>query len=165
MPLTESDRITITRQPPLPSRCCICNFSADGTRRFLDFEMSLDIYGAVVICEACVAPVAQLFGYVLSTELNSANVVIDILENKIAELQDNNERLNATLDSILHLRPDLGSSGISSAEVSDSVTVSDDFEFGIELDSEGSDDREVDESATERGLEDISFDGDDEHSD
>lgn len=77
-------------------------------------------------------------------------------------MQDNNERLNATLDSILHLRPDLGASGVSSAEVTDSIAVSDDIEFAIELGAKGDDDREIDESATERGLEDVSLDGDDE---
>lgn len=105
-----SDKITITLQPPLPSLCCICNFSADGKRRFLDFQMSIDIYGAVVICEECIAPVATLFGFVPIDRLETAETYLAAASINLQGYRKQNEQLNLTLDSIFNLRPDFASS-------------------------------------------------------
>lgn len=102
-----SDKITITQYPPLPSLCCICNFSADGKRRFLDFQMSVDIYGAVAICEECIAPVAKLFGYVKADKLELSEITLEAALQNVEGFRRENEHLNITLDSIFNLRPDL----------------------------------------------------------
>src|SRR3982751_1832507 len=105
-----SDKVTITLQPPLPSLCCICNFSADGKRRFLDFQMSVDIYGAVVICEECIAPVATLFGFVPIDRLETSETYLLASQISLEGYKKQNEQLNTTLDSIFSLRPDFASS-------------------------------------------------------
>lgn len=102
-----SDKITITQYPPLPSLCCICNFSADGKRRFLDFQMSVDIYGAVAICEECIAPVAKLFGFVSIDRLETSEAHLEAALQNVEGFRRQNERLNVTLDSIFSIRPDL----------------------------------------------------------
>lgn len=104
-----SDKITITLTPPLPSLCCICNFSADGKRKFLDFQMSLDIYGAVTICEFCVIPVAHLFGFVTKDSLEVTKLYLEAANQTLVGLKKENEQLNTTLDSIFSLRPDFAS--------------------------------------------------------
>jgi hypothetical protein len=163
--LSQSDKITLTKYPPLPSVCAICKFSANGEVEFLDFEMSLDIYGAVVICERCIAPVAQLFGYVTSVELNNANSIIVSQQEELIEVREANARLNSTLDSILSLRPNVQSSDLSTPEVTDIIVTEDGISVELHTGAEGINDRESIESATERGLEDISQSGDSEHTD
>lgn len=105
-----SDKITITQYPPLPSLCCICNFSSDGKRRFLDFQMSLDVYGAVTICEFCIIPVAHLFDFVSKDSLEVTKLYLEASNQTIVGLKKENEQLNTTLDSIFNLRPDFASS-------------------------------------------------------
>lgn len=102
-----SDKITITLYPPLPSLCCICNFSADGKRRFLDFQMSIDIWGVIAICEECIAPVAELFGYVKADKLELSQIHLEAALQNVEGFMRENEHLNTTLDSIFSLRPDL----------------------------------------------------------
>lgn len=107
MALTQSDKVTLTKTPPLPSTCCICNFSADGTRNFVDFQMSLDFHGAIVICEACFPPVASLFGYIHESELSDIQAQLRNVHSAFENVQEENGRLQTALDSILSVRPGL----------------------------------------------------------
>lgn len=138
--LTESDKVTKTKYPPLPSKCCICNFSADGTREFLDFQVSLDIYGAVCICDACVAPVAELFGYVhhsLVTEVvESAEAAILLIEQQEVQIHG----LQAALDSILVVRPDLNSGNPGNDDLASENSDEDDGQSTLGFEESGEDD-------------------------
>lgn len=134
MTTTQSDKAIITKYPISPSKCVICLRSSNGVLDFVDFQMNLDIYGSVNICADCIAPVADLLGYV------SLEVVRGIMEqnNNLVdtnrELVAKNEQLNATLDSILKLRPDVQSSDLSTDEKPSKSATSDSDQFTIELD-------------------------------
>lgn len=106
--LTESDKVVLTKYPIAPSKCVVCLRSSNGELNFIDFQMSLDIYGSVNICVECVASVAKdLLGLVSDEELEDAKEQIRNLVDINRELTDNNERLNATMDTLVGLRPNL----------------------------------------------------------
>ena len=156
MPLTESDKVTITQYPPLPSKCCICHRGSNGSIRFLDFQMSLDIYGAVTICEECVAPVAQLFGYVRGDSLEASEESLMRVQMELESVQAENDRLNSVMDSLLSLRPALSSDSPSSDAFAVEVITEDFGQLELPIGAEGSDDREVAEPAPKRGPKNVS---------
>lgn len=134
MSTTQSDKAVVTKYPIAPSQCVVCLRSANGVIDFIDFQMNLDIYGSVNICADCMAPVADLLGYVKKSELEDIKVQNNNLVDMNRELVDNNERLNATLDSILKLRPDVVTSDFSTNAKSSKTTTSDSDQFTIEFD-------------------------------
>jgi hypothetical protein len=156
MTLSESDRITITRYPPLPSSCAICNFSADGSRGFLDFQVSLDYYGAVVICEECVAPVAQLFGYVSQERYEASENSLMRVGIELERLQAENGKLNLVVDSLLAVRPDAFGNNSGSDEVSIEVTSEDPGQPELPIGESGRSNSETSKPATERRSKNVS---------
>lgn len=160
--LSELDLITTTLYPPLPSMCCICNFSADGKRKFLDFQKSLDVYGAVCICEACMWPVAQILNLVPREELetveNRANEVTDILavvRIEKRELQVQYERLQAAVDTIISVRPDLDSGNSGNDDLASSDSNESDEPAKTGFSGKRDNDSKFVKPATERGSEDV----------
>lgn len=105
--LSTSDRIQVTKYPPLPHTCIVCNFSADGKREFLDWGVNLDYYGAVVVCSECATSVGLAADMVPVSRLNEAVTKLISQENKTAELIKENGELRATIDSLVGVRPDL----------------------------------------------------------
>lgn len=109
-------KIQVVLHPALPATCCVCNRSANGIVRFMDFQKDLDYYGAVVICEDCAKEMLDVLEFVpvarLQEELN-ANVV---LMEKIRKLEDENERVRGALDSVLLVRPDLRDDDVDDSE-------------------------------------------------
>jgi hypothetical protein len=134
MSLTESDKVVLTKYPIAPSKCVVCLRSSNGELNFIDFQMSLDIYGSVNICVDCLAPVAQLLGFVNGKLLEEANQQIANLVEMNRELTENNARLNTTMDSILALRPNVVDRDLPSDEESDSVTTTDSFQLDLGID-------------------------------
>lgn len=132
--LTESDKVVLTKYPIAPSKCVVCLRSANGELNFIDFQMSLDIYGSVNICTECIAPVAQLLGYVEKNLLNDADKQISNLVEMNRELAENNAKLNATLDSLLNLRPGIVPGDLSSDAESGSSEGSNDLDLEFDLD-------------------------------
>lgn len=155
MALTESDKVVLTKYPIAPSKCVVCLRSANGELNFIDFQMSLDIYGSVNICTECIAPVAQLLGYVEKNLLNDADKQISNLVEMNRELAENNAKLNATLDSLLNLRPGIVPGDLSSDESPSEGSESDDSQFELELAVEGDDDRKSSKSNASGRLKDI----------
>lgn len=131
MSLTQSDKTTLTKYPPLPSKCVICLRDSNGELDFIDFQMSVDIYGAVVICAECFYPVAELLGFVHEKDLEAINEQVAHLIEINRELNENNGKLNATLDSLVSLRPDLVSSNLSTDEGSGEDDGDDDFQLEL----------------------------------
>lgn len=134
MTTTQSDKAVVTKYPIAPSQCVICLRSSNGVIDFIDFQMNLDIYGSVNICADCMAPVADLLGYVKKSAVEAIKAQNNNLVDINRELVENNERLNATLDSILKLRPDVLSSDLSTNAKSSKATSIDSDQFTIELD-------------------------------
>lgn len=156
MTLSESDKVTVTLYPPLPSRCCVCNFSADGKRRFMDFQMSLDVYGAVSICEACIPSVAAVFDYIPSSTLIEVNQELIDARDTIDRLENENGQLNRALDSLLVVRPYVGRDGLVTDERDDSAPEQDDRQLELPISESGESNRRSAKSATVRGPKNIS---------
>jgi hypothetical protein len=134
MTTTQSDKATVTKYPIAPATCVICLRSANGVIDFVDFQMSLDVYGSVNICADCMAPVANMLGYVKSSEVEDILMQNNNLVDMNRELVENNERLNTTLDSILKLRPDVLPSDLSADEKSGKTSAPDASQLTIEFD-------------------------------
>lgn len=134
MALTESDKVVLTKYPIAPSKCVVCLRSANGELNFIDFEMSLDIYGSVNICVECLAPVAQLLGYVEKNLLKEVELQNTSLVEINRELAENNAKLNATIDSLISLRPGLVPSNLSSDAEPGSSEGSNDLDLEFDLD-------------------------------
>lgn len=141
MSLTESDKVVLTKYPIAPSKCVICLRSSNGVLNFIDFQMSLDIYGSVNICTDCCASVAQLLGYVEKNFLNDADDQIRNLVETNRKLVSENEQLRSTLDSLFNIRPDLKQRNLLSDAKSDEGVKSDDQQLELELTVERTDDR------------------------
>ncbi len=167
MVMSQSDKVTLTKYPALPSLCRVCNFSADGNREFVDFQLSFDVDGAINICEFCMVNIVEALGFV-SPEKNDLNKeTISTLTAQVNELSENNERLNATLDALIGLRPDLVSDSVLPDEVASEQSDSDtgQLELAFEGDSDSTESGEGresetgsgnDESESERGSENVS---------
>lgn len=102
-----TSKIQVVLNPPLPGTCVICNKSANGQVRFLDFNFNLDWYGAVLICESCAKEVVEI---VESDTIRQQTAEIAALKAELQEVRENNDRLNGSIDSLLSVRPNLVSS-------------------------------------------------------
>ena len=141
MPLTESDKAVLTKYPIAPSKCVVCLRSSNGELNFIDFQMSLDIYGSVNICVDCMAPIAQLLGFVEKNFLDDADEQIRNLVESNRKLIAENERLNATIDSLVNLRPDLKQRYLSADESPSESSESDDQQPTLDIELSGDDNR------------------------
>lgn len=134
MSLTESDKIVLTKYPIAPSKCVVCLRSSDGVLNFIDFQMSLDIYGSVNICVDCIRSVASLINLVDSVAIEQADEQIRSLVELNRELTENNAKLNATIDSLLNVRPNLGRSNLPADESTGEGQGSNDLDLELEFD-------------------------------
>jgi regulator of replication initiation timing len=105
--LTESDKVTVTKYPPLPSKCRVCLRDSNGQVEFVDFQLSFDYEGAVNICIDCMRNIAQVLGFIDQSEGDSLKAQVQSLVEINRELAENNDRLNTSLDLLLSLRPSL----------------------------------------------------------
>lgn len=97
--MTDMGKMFITTAPALPGKCVVCYTDAQGTRKFLDFGMSLDFYGAVLICEACVTNAAELFGFTPVLIDTDKELETEVLVGKLAETVQKVEALESVLRS------------------------------------------------------------------
>jgi hypothetical protein len=141
MSLTESDKVVLTKYPIAPSKCVVCLRSSNGELNFIDFQMSLDIYGSVNICVDCIRSVAPLVGLVAGELLLGADEQIRNLVEINRELVDNNERLNATLDSLIKLRPDLKQRDLPADERAETDSSTDERQLTLDVAVERTDNR------------------------
>lgn len=155
MALTESDKAVLTKYPVAPSKCVICLRSSNGQLEFIDFEMSLDIYGSVNICVDCLRSVAPLIGLVAGELIEGADEQVRNLVDINRELKIENDKLRATLDSLFDLRPDLKQRDLSVDEGSDSSPESDEQQLTLNLGVKGTDNRKSTKPNAGRGLKDI----------
>lgn len=141
MSLTESDKVVLTKYPIAPSKCVVCLRSSNGQLDFIDFQMSLDIYGSVNICVDCLRSVAPLIGLVAGELLAGADDQIRNLVESNRELYENNAKLNATIDSLLSVRPNLKQRDLPADEESDQDSKQLKLDLGVKLKDAGSSDR------------------------
>lgn len=94
-----SSRFQLVDSPALPGKCAVCGYSASGEsepsdrRRYIDFGMDLDYYGAVVICTTCIEEVATGMGYILPERA-------DEIINESERVKSENARLGAAVEVV-----------------------------------------------------------------
>jgi hypothetical protein len=141
-----SGRVKLVTEPALPATCAICVRSADGTIKFVDFNVSLDYYGAVVICEDCIKECMGLFDYIPKERLEIAkNLGHETLE-QLEVAHNELDRYRSVIDTLGIVRPDLditiladGSKSKTSDEPVSESEQSDRTRVDSESDSDGSD--------------------------
>ncbi len=105
-----SDRIQLIDYPyALPSKCAICGSGPETERKFVDFGLQLDYYGAVYFCSLCMCNVAELLGYVTPAKYNATAEELFAQNNSVIILEGENEefrRVFATLHGLGALLPD-----------------------------------------------------------
>jgi len=135
MPLTESDKVVLTKYPIAPSKCVVCLRSSNGELNFIDFQMSLDIYGSVNICTDCMATVAKgLMGFVEPKDIDALSSQVTNLVEMNRELKKENEQYRTTLDSLFNLRPDIKQRDLPADESTGSASKSNGINLELELD-------------------------------
>lgn len=156
MALTTSDKITLTKYPALPSKCAACLRGSDGSLEFVDFQVSFDWEGAVVICTDCWKTAAELIQYVSADEI--APLVMDIqeLQSTVERLTHERDTVQSALDSLLAVRPDLvhHNSGVDESKAEGSE--SDSGQPEIDFEGSGQDDPQPSKPTTERRSKNVS---------
>ncbi|HEY0750374.1 MAG TPA: hypothetical protein VGD26_04430, partial [Chitinophagaceae bacterium] len=138
--MDSSDKITLIKYPGVPSCCAICRRGSDGELDFVDFQLSVDYYGAIVICTTCIAPVAQVLGYVHEDNVTSVKDHAHVLSLEVERLIKENERLRNTMDSVLAFRPDLKRDDSDANEAAVEDSGEEQLAFDLDSSGEGSND-------------------------
>lgn len=141
-----SSKFQITKNPPLPAKCAACGKEATGRNYFLDFNMSLDYYGAVIFCESCLQEIADLVDHPVA-EARSAE-----LEEEIEDLKNELDRYKFVIASLGFVRPDLD----LSTSVAEQDVVEDADSIGDEESRPVEDESGVNESDSSRRLKVVS---------
>lgn len=108
-----TSKITKTTEPALPSSCSVCSVAAKGYNAFYDFGVSIDWYGAILICEDCAQNLAELLDLTKITRLETAVAEGEAL---IAELIEQKKALEHVVSAYL-IPESVGSSGDSDGTV------------------------------------------------
>ncbi len=156
MPLTSSDKITLTQYPALPSKCPICFRGADGELEFIDFQLSFDFDGAVTPCTDCWKTSAELLGYVSEDKIQPLLDKLEITEGLLRTVNNERDELQSALDSLFAVRPDLKSDNSSIDESETEGSEQDSGQPELDFESGEADKSESDESDSSRGLKSIS---------
>lgn len=88
-----SGKFILTRTPALPAKCAGCGNDAKGDKEFVDMNLSLDWYGAVVFCIDCASEISNLIGFV------SANVIIE-MDDDLHRALANNVEIGRKLEAL-----------------------------------------------------------------
>lgn len=97
-------RVQLTLDPALPSLCIVCNRSSGNNVKFVDFNVSLDWYGAVVICEDCIKECITVVEY---EKVANLELELHSKENELEQAYRELQRYKSALDGLSFIRPDL----------------------------------------------------------
>jgi hypothetical protein len=109
-----AEKVQVTERPmAAPAKCVVCG-AVD--RPVVDFGMSLDFYGAILFCVDCMGSIAYAIGYapVAAVELrekdaqaifDNQDAVVQMLNEKAAEINDITAGLSRSIDDILRAGP------------------------------------------------------------
>jgi hypothetical protein len=144
-----SGRVVLVTEPALPATCVICTRSADGAIRFVDFNFSLDYYGAVVICEDCLKECLGLLDY--TANINFTNKVDELVakQEELDRVTDELNKYKSALDGLSFIRPDLNPLNVDSSNKSE--------ESDDSIDSSAESESDIDGPDSSRGPENLSI--------
>jgi len=105
---TAGDRITVIARPlTLPGCCAICGYSGTNAgdpgdvRVFIDWQLDLEYYGRVYICSTCLLQASESLGWLGVKQAEELREKVASQESELIVLREQNERLRASLASLL----------------------------------------------------------------
>lgn len=105
---TAGNRIqVITRPLTLPGCCAICGYTGTNVgdpgdvRVFIDWQLDLEFYGRVYICSGCLLEAANSLGWLGVKQAEELREKVASQESELIVLREQNERLRASLASLL----------------------------------------------------------------
>lgn len=129
-------RVQVVLDPALPSKCMVCDRGPGNGLKFLDFNLSLDWYGAVSFCIDCIKEC------ITAAEFDPLSVVKEELATKEKELEvalHELDRYRSALDGLSFIRPDLNPLNVDDGNESEDVGESSDTGEAEQSDPDGSD--------------------------
>jgi hypothetical protein len=106
-------RVQLTLNPAGPSKCLICNRDANGETSFIDFDYSLDYYGAVNICEGCIQECLDVVNH---EKVANLKLEITSKEDELRQTNEQLERYRVIMDGISLIRSDLDPANLASSD-------------------------------------------------
>jgi hypothetical protein len=113
-----SNRVQILEIPQAaPAHCAICFHPGGGGRTFVDWDFSLEFYGAVIVCNECVLTIMNGLEWISPEQWQVVKRIqeetLDLLQKEKAE----NAKLRSALDSLSFL-PSISDDSGSDPEIS-----------------------------------------------
>lgn len=126
MTIAPQSRLHILDKPvALPGKCSLCGDTGSDNRKFIDFGLQLDWYGAVYFCSECIKELAQAINYISLTHFESQARELSILQIKYDQLEARNKAVENALRIILGRSSDpidsIVGDVVASVEESDSI--------------------------------------------
>lgn len=146
-------KVQVIQTLALPAKCAVCHAPADGIKQFVDFQLQIDMYGAVNFCVECLVPVAEACGFIPTKEFSDLAEVLQIALDRGIELEKDRDNLRELLDGLLAYSPTPSAVSVSDLkpQLEPSIPEPTDSQSGsTEAESESS------ESDSESGQRDVS---------
>lgn len=96
-------RFVKTKETALPHTCIACGRSADGKTDFIDFGVSIDYLGAVLLCSYCSKQIARTMGYIHPGERDLSVADKKVAEKELAEARKKIDELTSALATLRYV--------------------------------------------------------------
>jgi len=105
---TAGDRISLIPRPlTLPGCCAICGYvgtnvgNEGDVRVFIDWQLDVEFYGRVYLCSDCLLQASVALGWLGVKQAEELRAKVSEQESELIVLREQNERLRASLASLL----------------------------------------------------------------
>lgn len=129
-------RVQIVLDPALPSKCIVCDKGPGKGLKFVDFNVSLDWYGAVVFCIDCIKECITVAEHDPVSEIEAK---LKAKEEELEVATHELIRYRTAFDGLSFIRPDLNPLTVVNDEQSEDSEKPADEREEDESDSDGSD--------------------------
>lgn len=116
-------KFRLITETALPHKCMACGLNADGSRKFVDFGVSFDYEGAMLICSDCAEAIGRLMNLITRDEHDRAVEALTLCQEKLRTAETMINELTAaftTIDFVHSHLDDMRSAGDSVKQNEDS---------------------------------------------
>lgn len=97
-----SNRVQILTHPvALPGHCSVCGYAGGEDRKFIDVDLTVDFYGAVIFCTFCVVSMGEVLGFVTPEIYDNLADRHGAALQELTRLGTENDRLSNALNAML----------------------------------------------------------------
>lgn len=101
-------KFQLITETALPHKCMACGLNADGRREFVDFGISYDYEGAMLICSDCAEAIGRLMGLISRDEHDTAVAALVASKVKLDTAEEKINELTAAITTFSFVRSHLG---------------------------------------------------------